>query len=658
VTYPPVSITPPGASNSISVHPSLLTEDPKEGLPKGWGRIAHEVGHELQNGGPPHPSDYASSFEQMDGEYPAQTGVFERQETMGFPGWLPAGKYLKVHPPTGTAATIWAAENVPGGEPDPQAAKAFLSFGGDTVYYLVSVRRRQLGDDLAVGSISSPTDCDTTATPNGIPDCGVLIERVVEGGDPNVQDCDPVYGCKNRWVDVMGNGGDPKKLWHQGDRYDSATSGSTSTASDGISIAVRQKVDRDHYEVYIGYNQDKSSRPDVGMYSWLRPPGNTYETTDIWVDSPVNGFSPVGAAPDPGSYRYGVWSDLEGGVVPIGNGDDPAIGTVNRLYARVRNFGTQTATNVVVHFDITNPPGLGINGSNGFTPLGTVDSTGFPALASIPPGGVVDVYYNWTPNFPVTPAELAAGRFYFHTCVRVRIDHVPGETFFANQDGDGEQENIEYFDATGNSPGAPGAPNKSVIHLRNDSPSLSKTFTLSLTREDLPASWKAEVNGGHPFVTLAPGEMRDIPVTIAQTAPEAVGSRHRVKVTASSQFNFKNAQHPDSHTELNSLGGVTFEVGVLRKTKIECTRTAAGVTGRIVGVDETASGLTERSQPQPKVYIAQFESKGDRILFGRGVTVPIKGGLFGTREPPFKGGKGICLYAGSRTEPSAASAPF
>ena len=68
--------------------------------------------------------------------------------------------------------------------------------------------------------------------------------------------------------------------------------------------------------------------------------------------------------------------------------------------------------------------------------------------------------------------------------------------------------------------------------------------------------------------------------------------------------------------------------------------------------------MTERSQPQPKVYIAQFESKGDRILFGRGVTVPIKGGAFGTREPPIKGGKGICLYAGSRTETSAASAPF
>jgi hypothetical protein len=203
VTYPPRNITPPGSSNSVSVHPTLVTEDPAEPQPTEWGRIAHEVGHELQNGGPPHPSHYNSSFEQMDGEYPAQTGVFERQENMAYPGWLPPSKYVEVHPPNGKAATIWAAENAPGGEPDAQSVKAFLSFGGNSVYYLISVRRRLLGDDLAADTTASPTDCNTAATPHGIPDCGVLIERVVEGGDPNVQDCDPVYGCVSRWVDVL-----------------------------------------------------------------------------------------------------------------------------------------------------------------------------------------------------------------------------------------------------------------------------------------------------------------------------------------------------------------------------------------------------------------------------------------------------------------------
>jgi len=651
VTYPPLNITPPGASSPISVHISLLTEDPSEGLPTGWGRIAHEVGHELQNGGPAHPSDYNSSFEQMDGEYPAQTGVFERQQNMGFPGWLPASKYVEVHPPAGTSTTVWTAETDPSGQPDAQAIKAYLSFGGNTVYYLISVRRRLLGDELAIDSTSSPTDCNTAATPHGIPDCGVLIERVVEGGDPNVADCDPVYGCTNRWVDVLGRGGDPKQLWHQGDIYHSSSSGSASTSSDGITIAVRKKADTDHYDIVVSYNGDPSAHPDVGIYSWLRPPSNGYETTDIWVDSPVNGFSAVGSPPDPASFRYGVWSDLAGGVVPIGNGDDPAIGQVNRLYARVRNFGTQPATNVVVHFDITDPPGLGINGSNGFIPLGTVDSSSFPALASIPPGGVVDVYYNWTPNFPLTPAELAAGHFYFHTCVRVRIDHVTGETFFANQDGDGTQENIEYFDATGSSPGAPGAPNHAMIHLRNDSPSATKTFALSLLRDNLPPSWKAEINGGDQFVTLAPGELRNIPVVVQQTATEPVGSHHQVRVLASSQITFKSPQHKTPHSEMRSLGGVTFDVGVLRKTKLVCKRKATGVEGTIDGLDDP------KADRKAKIDIVEYGTRDNRVLFGRGTLAAITDGKFAAKELPFKG-HGICLYAGSRTETSAVSDPF
>ena len=44
-----------------------------------------------------------------------------------------------------------------------------------------------------------------------------------------------------------------------------------------------------------------------------------------------------------------------GEMVPMGNGDDPtAVGLVNRLYARVRNYGSAAAANVVVHFDISN----------------------------------------------------------------------------------------------------------------------------------------------------------------------------------------------------------------------------------------------------------------------------------------------------------------
>ena len=39
------------------------------------------------------------------------------------------------------------------------------------------------------------------------------------------------------------------------------------------------------------------------IYPWTSPPGDTWETTDIWVDSPVNGY---------GTYRYGTWASLSG----------------------------------------------------------------------------------------------------------------------------------------------------------------------------------------------------------------------------------------------------------------------------------------------------------------------------------------------------------
>lgn len=386
---------------------------------------------------------------------------------------------------------------------------------------------------------------------------------------------------------------------------------------------------------------EKAGQPDVGLNSWLQPPGNTYETTDIWIDSPVNGY---------GTYRYPTWSDLMGGTVPSGNGDDPAVGQVNRLYARVRNYGSMPAANVVVHFDITNPPGLGINGSNGFILLGTVDQTQFPGLALINPGQSVDVYYQWTPNFTLTPEQIQQGRFNFHTCVRVRLDHVAGETFFANQDGDGQQENIDYFQAgSQGSPGAPGPPDKSVIHLRNDSLVSPKEFYLNVVREHLPDSWKVVVNGGNPIVQLGPNEERNIPVTIAQTQAEPVGSRHWIRVVASSHVFLKNQLRPnDVHEEYKPLGGVQFQVAVLRHPKLTCSSKQGLVEGSLTGLDP--------KDEQTTVYVSGVDANG-RFTPGIGTVAHVKGGKF-TAKAPREVKQGVCLFAGTLNSASAGSSIF
>jgi hypothetical protein len=628
ITLPSTTpISPPGGG-SFNVHASIVGESPVEDVSRTWGRWSHEMGHQMQNnpGNPWHPSNYNSDFEQMDGEYPAQTGVFFKQADKAFPDWLPAAKYKLVSPPAGGSVGLLVEERPPGTDPDFQAVKASLSFGGPQVYYLISARRRILGDDTA-----------TTHGPNGIPDEGVLIERVVEGGDPNLNDCPaPATPC-GRWVDVRGNG-NTDTLWHLGNTYRNAT--------DGIFITVRAKPDSDHYLVDVAY-ADKAGQPDIGINSWLQPPGNSYETTDIWVDSPVNGY---------GTFRYGTWSDQMGGTVPRGNGDDPTVGLANRLYARVRNFGATPAINAVVHFDVTSPLGLGINGSNGFVQLGTVTSAQFPGLASIPPGGSVDVYLDWTPTVQLTPAQIQAGRFAFHSCVRVRLDHVAGETFFANQDGDGQQENIDYFDAgSATTPGAPGAASSDVIHLRNDSPSSPKQFFLSIYRENPSASWTASVNGGNPVVSLGPGQVRDVPVTIKQTKKEPIGTTHSIRVYASSRVTLRSSVHPgDLHDAFMALGGVQFKMAVLRRPKLQCRSIGGGrVTGKLSGVSDAKQRLS--------VLVVGVDPKRRFILRATArAALPGKGGVFNVTfprdTPPFK--QAVCLFAGTTLESSVGSGIF
>lgn len=328
---------------------------------------------------------------------------------------------------------------------------------------------------------------------------------------------------------------------------------------------------------------------------------------------------------------------------------------MNRLYARVRNYGAAPATDVVVHFDITDPPGLGINGSNGFKLLGTVDKTSFPGLALIQPGQSVDVYLEWTPNFALTPAQIQQGRFFFHTCVRVRLDHVASETFFANQDGDGQQENIDYFQAgSPGSPGAPGAPNDTVIHLRNDSPAVSKEFYLTVLREQLPPTWTVTVNNGNPILQLGPNQVVDVLVTIKQTAPEPVGSHHSIRVLASSHATLRNAQRPnDVHDEFKPLGGVQLQVAVLRKPKLQCKSLGDGrVEGRLTGAGS-------EDKKRLNVLVVGVDGQ-NRFIARTGTVAYVQGpnGVFQARFPSKPPKRAVCLFAGTTEAASAGSTIF
>lgn len=616
----------PGGTTKL-VGCAIFSENPTETDRQVWGRWAHESGHAFQQGGPAHPSNYNSEFELLDSNYPGQTGVFEKQGHVAFPGWMPDTKY-QVFTSTsgGGSASIWAMEYNPAGQPNIQAVKMEIT---PNFYYLISVRRKVLGDDL-----------NGDFTPSGIPDEGVLIERVSEGSDP--------------WVTVIGAGGsngtctapacNRNKLWKEGQTYNAQ--------SDGVFISIVKKHDDDHYTIRLSY-QDQSMQPDVMLNPWTSPPGNTWETTDIWVDSPVNGYD---------TYRYGTWSDGSGGTVPTGNGDDPAVGQTNRLYARVRNIGSVPATDVVVNWEMTDPPGLGIAGAAGWAGIGSVDKTSFPGLANIPAGGFVDVYVEWTPSFTVSPEDMAAGRFAFHTCIRVKLNQVVGETVFGNQDGDREQENISYFQAP--SSGEPSSyTNK--IRLFNDDLVNKKSFYLSY-KPDLPEGWTVDVNGGEQGIVLAPGEVREIPVTIVQGSTEETGKVFGVDVSASSMRILVNDLDPsDQHPEFKPLGGVRVESRMVVPVKLHCRaeRDAGNGLLMIKGSFDNTPNITEvlekysNTQLPWRVLLAGVDRERKVVDSTRQLAVVNPDGSFDgvLREVHEEIREVVCLFAGTTEVSSAGS---
>ncbi len=62
-----------------------------------------------------------------------------------------------------------------------------------------------------------------------------------------------------------------------------------------------------------------------------------WESPDIWVDSPKDGF------------------DLENGRVPADRGDDPVINEINRIYFRIHNAGPAAANDFTVHVRVSEP---------------------------------------------------------------------------------------------------------------------------------------------------------------------------------------------------------------------------------------------------------------------------------------------------------------
>jgi hypothetical protein len=573
------TISRPGVSGTFQQ--SYDVECGRSSLPStvSWGGWVHEIGHQLEGQEGrwdlTHLTGYESGYNLMDSCYPCGESSFSlapeilTNETgaiagkLLFPGWLPDTRIRQISSTTGTGETVVLSpieENL-GTTTAALGIKIPIARGQ---YYFLEARR-----GIRVDSFHTMYDE------------GIQIIRIDEAGTGRLGDtidtCDSLVpgGCirtDDRRCDGATAASQPAcwpfPLWHTGNTF--------RDDSNNIAISIGPQTGNG-WAVTVTRGVPPG-RPDLYLTPWLTPPMSSYETTDIWVDSSCNGYESAG-----GTLRYGRRAD---GTV-VGNGDDPCANHENRVYAVIRNIGDAPASMANVTIEVSDPLGMGISGT--WRSLGTVSSSSFPELGSIPAGGQAIVFVNWTPSITLSDVEIRDSRFSFHSCLRVRASAVSGELVTSNLDGDGEQENIDSFEVSaGRSSGMRRSERSFRISNAHDPKQENKERTYYfLVQADLPSDWQYEIAGGAKSITLRPGESRDIPVRIISDGVLQPGMSWHLKVAAYSLERmvpppFVRTQRVEFRPKI--AGGVDFGAQAVEDAKISIQtnlREVVAVEGRL-----------------------------------------------------------------------------
>lgn len=109
-----------------------------------------------------------------------------------------------------------------------------------------------------------------------------------------------------------------------------------------------------------------------------------FDSPDIWVDSPTNGWG-----------KYGpLFQAIDADGAPIGPGDPARPGHTNRIYFRVWNFGTSDAHNVTVEVGVSQPLTVGLF-CQVANPAQVIGSKTIPVLPPSATAGPVVDYVEW-----------------------------------------------------------------------------------------------------------------------------------------------------------------------------------------------------------------------------------------------------------------------
>lgn len=253
----------------------------------------------------------------------------------------------------------------------------------DGLHYFVEVRQRPLPSSTAIYDTNIPTP------PSG---AGVVITKVVDGVVNN--------NFRIRFLTLLQT--DTSALTIGEEAINPARNLKISVVNDNV--VDRPRVCRVRIEWNKAVTDNPSGLFDLRITPWDNGPN--WETVDIWVDRPL----------------FGTFDNQDAAGNPIGNGDAPAVGSVNHFEARIHNDGVIDATNVQVTHYAINPPGVSDNGT--WTPLKT-NTLPFIAANSFSISSV-----DWIPQVRE------------HTCLKVEISPQVGEMVVRNNSA---QENVFNF---------------------------------------------------------------------------------------------------------------------------------------------------------------------------------------------------------------------
>ena len=509
--------------------------------------VMQEVGHSLSKwagNSYDHPADYVNKFETMDSGDGAVIGAYPRMSVSRkgasfgswFPGWIPDARVTVFEPPTDGTIVLAPIESDVNVGDAPMAASIRTADGS---IHVLECRRSLAWDAL-----------------QEIPDEGVLIVTGVAGRAPGETAYRiPPDGSTTTAHDDPGL----LRLWKPGETF--------VDAANDVSVAIGPDVGGG-CTVTVDYGPMAGALvPDVGIIPWVTPPLETWETVDIWVDSSCNGYEEAG-----GTLRYG--RSLDGDV--IGNGDDLCANRENRIYARVRNFGTMDAVNVKVSFAVNSPPGLGMRTAEGWAPIGTA-----PTIPAIGPGSSAIVYVTWIPPvFP--PPGVFSGRFPYHTCIQVTIETVAGERVTANQDGINEQENVGWYEAVFDPITLAYGPIDRSFNLTNAT-NEDGWYTL---REDfmLPTGWVLTIADGQRFFWIPAGDFLPIAVHVQPPPDAPLDVQFFVNVRGYAVESSSSPGEPLSD-HLHEVGGVLIAAQTVRRTQLDFSAEANPVNScTLIGI--------------------------------------------------------------------------